>query len=250
MKQSILFEICANSVESAIAAAEAGADRVELCTVLPLGGTTPTMGMIQHAVEHAGIPVFVLIRPREGDFCYTQNEFETMQLDILAARQAGAAGIVSGILLPDASIDLPRTRELVRLAHPLPFTFHRAFDMTSDLPAALEDLIRLGIARVLTSGGCASVEEGVEAVARLVQQAAGRVIVMPGGGVNENNLRIILERTGAAEIHFSAAVPRPSSMTYRNPKITLSTAVDDYITTTTCPERVRRLIELARTGRS
>lgn len=242
--------MCANSAQSALAAAEAGADRVELCAVLPLGGATPTMGMIPHAVEHAGIPVYVLIRPREGDFCYTQVDFETMQLDILAARHAGAAGIVSGILLPDGSIDLPRTRQLVRLAHPLPFTFHRAFDMTADLPAALEELIRLGVSRVLTSGGCASAEDGAEVIARLVQQAAGRITVMPGGGVNESNIQSILDQTGATEIHFSASIAQPSSMTFRNPKMRLSTPVDDYTTTTTSPQRVRRLIELARTDRS
>jgi copper homeostasis protein len=212
------IEVCVDSVESAIAAQQGGADRVELCANLLEGGTTPSAGMIAVARKSLTIGLQVIIRPRGGDFCYSDSEFEIMQRDIDVARQLGANGVVIGMLLPDGSVDIERTRALIDLARPLNVTFHRAFDMTRDPYAALEDLIALEVDRVLTSGQEPSVLEGLDLITELVRVAGDRIIVMPGGGA-ERNLKKIVAQSGAREVHVASTTAIESHMRYRNGRV-------------------------------
>lgn len=209
------LEICLDSVESAIAAELGGADRVELCDNLFEGGTTPSAGAIRVAREKISIGLQVMIRPRGGDFCYTDIEFEVMKADILTAKEAGADGVVFGILLPDGNIDIVRSHALVELARPLNVTFHRAYDMTPDPYRALEDVISTGADRLLTSGQEKSVIEGIPLVKELIKKAAGRIIILPGAGITERNRQFFLEATGATEIHLAVNNLEQSKMTYR-----------------------------------
>lgn len=217
--QRVMLEVLVDSVEAAQAALAGGADRLELCQNLFEGGTTPSVGLIEAVTAAVPLPVNVMLRPRGGDFCYSASEFEVMQRDLVAAARAGAAGVVFGILRPDGSVDAERCATLIGAARPLSITFHRAFDVTRDAAAALEDLVRLGVDRVLTSGQEATVFEGAERIAQLVQQAGGRILVMPGGGIRERNVVRILQQTGAREIHVSASGPVESRMDYRNPRV-------------------------------
>ena len=214
---SIVLEICIDSVEAAIAAQTGGADRVELCADLLEGGTTPSAGTIQLARQSVDIDVNVIIRPRGGDFCYSPIEFEVMRRDIKLAKQAGANGVVIGILYEDGSVDETRTRELVELARPMSVTFHRAFDMSRDPYEAMETLIDLGLDRILTTGQESSVLEGLDVITELVQKAGNRIIIMPGGGVTERNFKKIVAQCGAKEVHVLAPGTAQSRMEYRNP---------------------------------
>ncbi len=235
-----LLEAVVESVEGAIAAQAGGADRIELCANLLEGGTTPSAGTIHLAREWLDIRLHVMIRPRGGDFCYSDLEFEIMKRDIDLAKNAGADGVVFGLLNEDGSVDRERTGELVALAHPMRVTFHRAFDMTRDPFEALEDLVELGVDRILTSGQENSVLEGLDLITDLVQKAGDRIIVMPGAGVTERNIRKIVEHSGANEIHVYAPANVESRMTYRNarcfmggelrpPEFTLTTIAADRI---------------------
>lgn len=215
----ITVEICVDSVESALAAQAGGAQRVELCDNLAEGGTTPSAGMIALTRQHLLIDLNVIIRPRGGDFCYSDLEFAVMKHDVLLAKELGANGIVIGLLNPDGTIDKARTADLIALARPLSVTFHRAFDMTADPQQALEDLIELTVDRVLTSGQESSALEGLDCITVLVQQAAARISVMPGGGVHERNLAKIVQHSGAKEVHLSARTPVASVMTYQNTRV-------------------------------
>lgn len=217
--QPVVLEVLVDSVEAARAAHAGGADRLELCQNLFEGGTTPSAGLIAAVVAAVPLPVNVMLRPRGGDFCYTESEFDVVRRDLSVAQHAGAAGVVFGFLLPDGSVDRQRCAALVAAGRPLSLTFHRAFDVTRDPFAALEDLIMLGIDRVLTSGQEASVWEGAELITQLVQQAAGRIVVMPGGGIRERNVTRILQQTGAREIHVSASGPVNSRMEHRNTRV-------------------------------
>jgi copper homeostasis protein len=212
------IEICVDSVEGAIAAERGGADRVELCDNLMEGGTTPSGGCLLLARRHVRIGLQVLIRPRGGDFLYSRCEVDVMREDIRLARTLGADGVVIGCLTPEGDIDRTRTRELMELARPLNVTFHRAFDMCRDPRQGLEDLVTLGVDRVLTSGQEASCAEGLELLAALQRQAAGRIIVMPGGGITARNVRRIVEATGVSEVHLSARGTVESHMQHRNPR--------------------------------
>lgn len=200
---SYLIEICANSVQSAINAEQGGADRVELCDNLWEGGTTPSHASIKQAKQHLNIPVFVLIRPRGGDFTYSDLEFEIMKQDIAAAKDAGVDGIVSGVLLSDGTIDIERTKALVQLSQPLPFTFHRAFDQVKDPLQGIQDLPGCGVDRVLTSGLKDRAIDGLENLKKMVAQAGDELIIMPGGGIDSSNIQT-LYREGFREFHFSA----------------------------------------------
>jgi copper homeostasis protein len=211
-----ILEICVESVDGASAAQEGGADRVELCANLLEGGTTPSAGAIQLARRKLQIGLQVMIRPRGGDFCYSAAEFEIMKLDIETAKKAGADGIVLGILTPDGSVDETRTQELVGLARPMSVTFHRAFDMTRDPWEAMEILVAMGVDRILTSGQESSVLEGLELIAKLVRKAGDRIIIMPGGGIHERNLRKIMEQSGARELHVAALESMEGAMKFRN----------------------------------
>lgn len=217
--RDLTVEICIDSVESALAAQAGGAQRVELCDNLMEGGTTPSAGMIAVVRAQVRLGVQVMIRPRGGDFCYSDLEFAVMQRDIETAKALGADGIVLGLLTPDGRIDAERTRVLVAAARPLNITFHRAFDVSRDARESLETLIALGVDRVLTSGQEPTAYEGIDLIAGLVQQAAGRIIVLAGGGIHERNAGKIVAQTGVREIHFTGRQSTPSAMQYRNERV-------------------------------
>lgn len=206
------LEICVDTVTSAVAAARAGADRIELCENLAQGGVTPSAGKIRRAVALAGVPVFVLVRPRPGDFLYSDEEFALLLADIRLAKELGAAGIVSGAVGPQGQPDPDRTRQMVEAAGSLPFTFHRAFDHLRDPRASIDVLAGLGVARILTAGGAGTAPEGRENLAHYVEWAGGRLQVMAGGGVRPPNVEALLSIPGLREIHSSARRPYGSPM--------------------------------------
>lgn len=239
-----LLEVCVDSAESAIAAQEGGADRVELCDNLMEGGTTPSAGTIELARKHLTIGMNVIIRPRGGDFCYSDLEFEIMKRDIEFARQSGANGVVVGLLNHDGTIDKERSRLLIELARPMSVTFHRAFDMTCDPFEALEDLIAIGVNRVLTSGQENSVLEGLDLITELVQRAGDRIIIMPGGGITERNLKNIVARSRAHEFHVVGTTGVESPMRYRNPRPFMGGELrpPEYSRNVTDPARVKQFV--------
>ena len=214
MEESIKIEICLDSVESVIIAERAGADRVELCSDLFEGGLTPTVGTFLLAKERTNIPINVMIRPRGGDFCYSDIEFEVMKKEAMFFKENGADALVFGILTPDGEIDKIRTKELIDIARPLPVTFHRAFDMTRDAFRSLDALISLGVERVLTSGLEATVLEGADTLRALVERAGERMIVMPGSGINERNFNKLENLIGAKEYHMGLSSSIPSKMAF------------------------------------
>ncbi len=203
MTHTICFEICAESLESAMVAEAGGADSVELCCQLALSGMTPAPRVMVETVRALSIPVHVLIRPRGGDFVYSEAEFHLMEEETRAAKSAGAAGIAIGFLLPDGSIDLDRTRRMVALAAPMEVTFHRAFDEAADLEQALEEIISCGVNRLLTSGGKPTAHQGSAEIAALDKQARGRIRIMAGGGLTLCNLLAVARATGVSSFHGS-----------------------------------------------
>jgi copper homeostasis protein len=198
---SVRIEACVDSIESALAAVEGGADRLELCDNLAVGGTTPREQVLRTVKERAPIPVFAMIRPRGGPFVYSDDELAHMSRDIERAKMCGADGIVIGVLDREHRVDLIRTRQLVDLAGDTPVTFHRAFDLVPDKQAALDALIRAGVKRVLTSGGPETAEEGTPMLAQLVDYARDRILVLAGGSVRAHNVRDLVQRTGVREVH-------------------------------------------------
>lgn len=249
MGEPVLLEICADSVESAAAAQCGGARRVELCSNLLEGGVTPSAGLISTVRGTLTIDLYVMIRPRGGDFCYTPDEFETMEKDVLMAKQFGANGIVVGILQEDGDVDIARSRCLVEMARPLKTTFHRAFDMSADLNQSLEDVIEAGADRVLTSGGEQKAEEGIRTIAKLVKSADRRIALMVGGGITRSNVHRIIEATGVREIHASMRVHVPSPMRHRNERVSMGPAKGrEYQRVMVLQEEVRRLMESANDG--
>ena len=206
------LEIAANSVASALAAQDGGADRIELCSALELGGLSPSHAAIALARERVRIPIYVLIRPRAGDFLYSDLEFETMRRDIQACKVLRCDGVVIGVLDARGVVDVPRCRSLIDAADGIGVTFHRAFDLARDPERALEDIIALGCERVLTSGGRASAREGAEQIRRRVAQAGDRIAIMPGAGIDSGNIAAVRAATGAREFHASAKHALPSAM--------------------------------------
>lgn len=203
------IEICCGSIQSAANAKDGGSVRIELCQGLIEGGTTPSPATIEFAVKELGLQVFVLVRPRGGDFCYNELEIKTMEEDVEFCKRAGVAGIVVGFLHPDGSIDTELTRRFVKLAAPLPVTFHRAFDRCPDPLKALEQIIDCGCARILTSGCKPTAMEGANLLKQLVQQANGRIKILAGSGVTPENAAVLRKKTGAPEIHGSCKITRP-----------------------------------------
>jgi copper homeostasis protein len=203
----VLLEICATSLDYAIAAQRAGANRIELCTDMDCGGVTPSARLMRSARKQLGIPIHVLIRPRAGDFVYSEREFSAMRKAIQTAIDLKMDGIVVGILDQDSRVDVVRTRELVELAHPLPVTFHRAFDETHPSQDSLEAVIQTGATRLLTSGCRPKAADGLATLARLVKGAGNRLIVMPGSGITPANVVRIVHATGAREVHGSLLTP-------------------------------------------
>jgi copper homeostasis protein len=241
----MIIEVCVDSVESAIASEEGGADRVELCDSLIEGGTTPSFGAIAVAREKLSIKLQVIIRPRGGDFCYSDIEYEVMRRDIERCKEIGADGVVIGILTPDGDIDVPRSRALVELARPLSVTFHRAFDMTRDAFQALEDVIATGADRLLTSGQEPSVIEGLDLIAELSRRAGDRIIIMPGCGT-ERNMKKAVSLSGASEFHVTGFSETASPMRYRNPRVFMGGALfpPEYSRQVTDAAKVRALRDL------
>eukprot|EP00069_Balaena_mysticetus_P022136 bmy_14138T0 len=279
-----LMEVCVDSVESAVNAERGGADRIELCSGLVEGGTTPSMGVLQVVKQYVQIPVFVMIRPRGGDFLYSDREVEVMKADIRLAKLYGADGLVFGALTEDGHIDKELCMSLVAICRPLPVTFHRAFDMVHDPMAALETLLTLGFERVLTSGCDSSALEGLPLIKRLIDQAKGRIVVMPvrtvgshtpndnskinelskeriilksmrnfsmevpGGGITDRNLQRILEGSGATEFHCSARLARDSGMKFRNSSVAMGASLSrsEYSLKVTDVTQVRTLNAIAK----
>ena len=218
----IKLEICAINLESAIAAQKGGADRIELCDNIIEGGTTPSAATIRLARKYLTIPINVLIRPRGGDFLYSDLEFENIIEDIKFCKESRVNGVVIGVLNKDGSVDIERTKLLVKEAWPMEVTFHRAFDICNDPFQALEDIIECGIERILTSGQEKTAFEGIDLIKQLQQKAKGRIIIMAGSGVNKSNIKEIIDKTTVTEIHLSAKAKVPTKMEYKQNKLSMS----------------------------
>ena len=239
----ITLEICAASVTSCLAAQEGGAQRVEFCDNLLEGGTTPSIGAIAAARDRLWITLNVIIRPRGGDFLYSDVEFEVMERDVLACKKIGVDGIVIGLLTSNGCIDIPRTKRLVELATPMQVTFHRAFDVACNAEQALEDVISTGCVRLLSSGQAASALEGASLLKKLQCQAGKRLVVMPGAGVRAHNIAQLVAETSCSEFHSSGRAPFASGMTYRNPKVKMGAlGQDEYSIVETDANLVRELL--------
>ena len=238
-------EICANSVASCLEAQKGGAYRVELCAGIPEGGTTPSYGEILMARDLLNIKLNIIIRPRGGDFLYSDVEHQTMLHDIEMAKKLGVDGVVFGCLTADGEIDMQRNKELVHAAKGMNVTFHRAFDMCKDPIKSLEQIISLGCDTLLTSGQQPTAIEGVTLLKKLVDKANGRITIMPGSGVNEDNIATITQQSGASVFHFSARETKESGMKYRNPDLKMGgtvVSIDEFAQNITDAEKVRRTI--------
>ena len=234
----IKLEIAVFSVEAALAAIEAGADRIEFCENPKEGGTTPSFGSLSALISLTSKPVFPIIRPRGGDFLYTKNEFNAMRSDVLMARKLDYPGIVIGLLNQDGSIDVERTKRLVDLANPMEVTFHRAFDRCKDPFKSLEDIIATGCKRILTSGQVPNAADAQPLLKKLVEQAGDRIIIMPGSGVRSNNIKEIIESTGAKEIHSSARKMLPTQMLYFK-----ATMQEELLSTGVDADEIKKMLE-------
>ncbi len=222
---NVLLEICCGSIDDAIQAERGGADRVELCSALFLGGLTPSLGTLQEAKARLKIPVICMVRPRGGGFCYTDAEFATMERDTRLAIEHGADGVVFGILKPDGSVDLERTRRIRELIGERQAVFHRAFDVTPDPFRAVDQLAELGLTRILTSGQQNTVGEGLELIRQLLAHAGGRIEIMPGGGIMNHEIESVIARTGCRQIHLTAFGTQRDLSTEGRPSVTFGGAL-------------------------
>lgn len=211
---SRILEIAVFNIDSAIVAAQAGADRLELCENPQDGGTTPSYGFMKTLRELVSIPIFPIIRPHGGDFLYSESAYRVMQKDIALAKELGFEGVVLGLLNPNGTIDADRTAQLVELAYPMEVTFHRAFDRCNQPLEALETIIQTGCSRILTSGQHPNAFDAKELIQKLVQQASDRIIIMPGSGIRASNIQTLANFTGAQELHSSARKSVVSSMEF------------------------------------
>jgi len=246
MTNEYLLEICANSVKSSIESQKGGAYRVELCAGIPEGGTTPSYGDIVLARELLKIKLNVIIRPRGGDFLYNDLEHKIMLKDIENAGRLGVDGVVFGCLTPEGDIDMKRNKELIEAAGDMSITFHRAFDMCRDPFDALEKIIELGFDRILTSGQQPKAVEGINLLKELVKKAGDRIIIMPGSGVNAENVAQLALETGAKEFHLSAREPIESGMLYRNPNLKMggtAVVINEFEEQVTSAEKIRETIK-------
>jgi copper homeostasis protein len=225
----MVLEICVDSFDSAVAAQEGGAHRIELCSDLFEGGITPSYGLIGAVRESLAIPVFVMIRPRAGDFFYTAEEFAVMKRDIAGAKAQGANGVVLGVLLQDGRVDIDRTRELVDLARPMEVTFHRAIDRAPQLVEAVDQVIATGADRILTSGGAQTAAQGAESIARMIKRAGNRIAVMAGGSIRKENIAEIARKTKAREYHAALRIKTESPVVRVNPDLCLGEpGIDEF----------------------
>ena len=246
-ESGVVVEACIDAIDAALAALEAeqgGASRLELCGELLQGGVTPSAGLIAAVWERIDIPLFVLVRPRTGDFLYSDDELDVMRRDIEQAKALGVEGIALGALTADGDVDVERLRPLVELARPMSVTFHRAFDLVREQASALDLLIALGIDRVLTSGGAPTAAAGIGTIASLVQRAGGRMIVMAGGSITASNVGEIVAATGVREVHVRGAARVTSAMRHRREVVSLSRAGgSEYERSVTRAEEMRRVVE-------
>ncbi|QMW02539.1 copper homeostasis protein CutC [Spirosoma foliorum] len=239
----MITEVCAFSLDSCLTAQQAGAGRIELCGGFAEGGTTPSAGLIQQVRQHITIPFYVMIRPRGGDFLYSETELAVMKTDIQLAKTLGADGVVLGILEADGRVNEAQTRELVELAKPLPVTFHRAFDMTRDPIEALEAVIRTGAVRILTSGQHQNVDLGLSVLQKLAEKAAGRIEIMAGAGVNAKNAQQLIE-AGVHALHLSGGQKEDSGMIFRQPAVSMaSTLPNEYEYVEANEAKIRAVVE-------
>ncbi|MCH2033101.1 MAG: copper homeostasis protein CutC [Tenacibaculum sp.] len=223
------LEICANSYQSALNAEQAGAHRIELCSELNSGGITPSYGLIQKVTSELSIETFVLIRPRSGNFVYSEAEFDIMKQDIVKCKSLGVNGIVSGVLMKDNTIDIERTKELISLAYPLPFTFHRAFDLVTNPTESIQQLIDLKADRVLTSGQKNKVLDGIMLLIDLKEKFSNQIIILPGSGINSNNVGDF-KKAGFTEVHASASVTIEESTALNFDEISQTVSDSEEIT--------------------
>jgi copper homeostasis protein len=239
----ILVEACVDSVESAMAAEQGGAGRIELCDNLVDGGTTPSAATIEACRERLRIPIHVLVRPRGGDFLYSDLELEVMLRDVEWAKRLGADGVVIGALRVDGTVDAERTGQMLTAARPMSLTFHRAFDVCRDADEALDTLISLGVNRVLTSGQAPSALEGASLIAAMVRRAAGRIGVLAGGGLDETNVARLVRETGVREVHVRGTSAVRSDMAFRRPEVRMGGAAPagEYEREVTDEARVREI---------
>ena len=243
--RQMILEACVNSAVSAVEAQKGGASRVELCENMHDGGTTPSAGSIRFARKHLHIELYVMIRPRGGDFLYTPEEFQVMKEDIRVAKESGADGVVFGILLPDGNMDLQRMKELVDLARPMGITCHRAFDMSADPFRAMEELVSLGVDRILTSGQQPGAPQGEQLIRDLIIKSAGRIIIMPGCGIKEHNIARLVQTTGASEIHVHLEKQEPSRMEFRQSSVYMGRpGLSEFEHTLTDYERFKRILAI------
>jgi copper homeostasis protein len=219
-----LLEVAVETLQEAVQAELAGAQRLEVCTAMSESGLTPSIGLVSAILEHVDIQVFVMIRPRGGDFTFDEDDLDVMRRDIDAARSAGAHGIVSGVLNHAGGIDAESTKKLVEAAHPLPFTFHRAFDLVLQLEPALAQLRSIGVRRVLTSGGASTAIVGADAIARLRQQTGNGMSLIAGGGIRPGHVAELVQRSGVMEVHARPTMSR-SSGTFVRRDLALGTAL-------------------------
>ncbi len=243
------LEICVDSVESAINAQIAGADRVEFCDNLPEGGTTPGYGSVVSARSNLDIGLHVIIRPRGGDFLYTDLEYDIMRRDIEICGENGVDGIVIGLLRTGGNIDVERTAKLIEFAYPMSATFHRAFDMCSDPVQGLEDVIDTGCTRLLTSGLKNKAQDGIETIRQLAIQAGERIIIMPGGGIDETNVALIITATKVKEVHLTGRKTIDSEMIFRRQGIFMGgvTGIPEFARKVADPERIKSIVQILKT---
>lgn len=243
---SFLLEICIDSVESAFSAQDAGAARVELCSALSEGGVTPSTGLINAVRSNSDILLNVLIRPRAGDFLYSDSEFSVMRHDIDIAGESGADGIVTGILLADGNIDIERTSLLVEYASPMSVTFHRAIDMSRDPIRALNDVIATGASTILSSGQARKAMDGVAILKEMVRAAGDKIIIMPGSGIDEYNIAALAASTGAREFHLSGRRTVESLMTFRRKGLAMggNQITSEYMNRIADADKIRSVIKI------
>jgi len=240
-RNKIQLEIVCTNIESVVTSNENGADRIELCASLSVGGLTPSYGLIQTARKIFSTGLFVLIRPREGDFLYSDEEFEIIKRDIGICKELKADGVVVGFLNPDGTIDKKRLAEIVNLARPMSVTFHRAFDLAKDAEASMEDIISCKCDRILTSGQKQTAIDGAGLIQFLIQKAAGRIIILPGSGIRPGNVAALVKKTGAVEVHSSASGPGKSKMEFSGSPVRMGSGEGPEVIQIADPGLIRQL---------
>ncbi|MCZ4295424.1 copper homeostasis protein CutC [Vibrio sinaloensis] len=240
------IEVCIDNLESLHYAIKGGATRIELCSSLALGGLTPSFGLMNKAAQIASIPVYAMIRPRQGDFVYDQDDIDSMLLDIEAAAEAGLQGVVLGVLTPEGKIDMLAAQQLADKAkiYGLGITFHRAIDQCVDWQQAIEDIVSLGCERILTSGLAANAELGIDVLKQMVTMADGRISIMAGAGLNAENAQSIVTQTRVREVHLSGKTTRPSKMQNQNNQTKMGNQdTDDYLIPVTSSEAIEKVVK-------